>query len=505
MARPITEFDDIQGLVRSGYGRLDEAVFLLLRIADTDAAKAWLRGLVSPAGGITTAADLATHQENALNIAFTAPGLRRLGLPEDLLSAFSREFHDGMASKAAAEEGRPRRLGDLGANAPENWEWGARSDAPDTLLMLYGQSGGLAAFVARVKADIAAGFAITRELPTTLKIVGDGDRVEHFGFIDGISQPAVDWNARRNPTTHDEMEYGNLITAGEFLLGYANEYGLYEDRPLLTPGDDPGGILAEAEDEPGKRDLARNGSYLVFRQLRQDVGGFWSYLSERDPESGGTALAEAMVGRRLTTGDPLAADTTARIAGVGPDNDDLRRNAFTFDGDGDGLSCPFGAHIRRANPRTADIPGGRQGFIPWALRMLGFKHGGPREDLVSSARFHRIIRRGRAYGPFVEHGRAESAETGLHFICLNANISRQFEFIQNAWLANPTFNGMSGEGDPLLGNRLDFPPGHATDAFTVPLAAGPCRRIEGLPQFVTVRGGAYFFLPGVRALRFLAR
>jgi Dyp-type peroxidase family len=505
MAHPVTEFDDIQGLVRSGYGRLDEAVFLLLRIIDAVAAKAWLRGVVSPGGLITSAADLGTHQENALNIAFTAPGLRGLGLAEDLARAFSREFHDGLATEAAMEEGRPRRLGDLGANAPGNWDWGAASDVPDALLMLYGQSGGLAAFVARVKSDIAAGFAITRELPTTFKVVGDGDRVEHFGFIDGISQPTVDWQARRNPGSHDEMEYGNLITPGEFLLGYANEYGLYEDRPLLTPEHDPGGILAEAEDEPGKRDLARNGSYLVLRQLRQDVGAFWSFLSEQDPEHGGTSLAEAMVGRRLANGDPLVARTTAAIAGVGPGASDLRRNTFTFDGDDDGLSCPFGAHIRRANPRTADIPGGKQGFFPWALRMLGFKHGGPREDLVSSARYHRILRRGRAYGPFVERGQPADSETGLHFICLNANISRQFEFIQNAWLANPTFNGLSGESDPLLGNRLEFPPGHPTDAFTLPLAAGPCRRVEGLPQFVTVCGGAYFFLPGVRALRFLAR
>ena len=96
-------------------------------------------------------------------------------------------------------------------------------------------------------------------------------------------------------------------------------------------------------------------------------------------------------------------------------------------------------------------------------------------------------------------------EIGLHFIGLNASIARQFEFIQNAWLVNPTFDGMSGEVDPLLGNRLGFPDGQAADAFTLPQSSGPCRRISGLPQFVTVRGGAYFFLPGLRALRFLAQ
>jgi len=94
-------------------------------------------------------------------------------------------------------------------------------------------------------------------------------------------------------------------------------------------------------------------------------------------------------------------------------------------------------------------------------------------------------------------------KAGLYFICLNANIGRQFEFVQGAWLANPKFGGVSGEQDPLLGNRLPFPPGRATDRFTRPQPDGPCRVMSGLPQFVHVRGGAYFFLPGLRALAWL--
>ncbi len=507
MVSPVAEFDDIQGLVRSGYGSLDEAVFLLLRIRDATAAKAWLRdaSAISPGSvsRITTAAHLETPQDNALHIAFTAHGMRNLGLQDETVLAFSREFHDGMASQAATQEGRPRRLGDLGTNAPEHWIWGGGADVPDALLMLYGKSGGLAAYLARVKAEIAGGFAIEMELPTTFKAVGDGDRVEHFGFIDGISQPLIDWKGVRSPGAGQELDYGNLITPGEFLLGYVNEYGLFEDRPLLTPEQDPLHILSEAADEPGKRDFARNGSYLVLRQLAQDVGGFWSFLAAQDPGHQGTALAEAMVGRALHTGDPLIKQSTADIPGVGPAATDKRRNGFTFTADSEGLSCPFGAHIRRANPRTADMPGGKQGLISRTLRMLGFKHGGPREDLISSARFHRVLRRGRAYGPFTDNESGQ--ETGLHFICLNANISRQFEFVQNAWLTNPTFNGMTGESDPLLGNRLDFLDGHSTDSFTIPRDTGLCRRVTGLPQFVTVRGGAYFFLPSLRALRFLAR
>jgi Dyp-type peroxidase family len=510
MAQQITELDDIQGILRAGYGGLNEAVFLLLRITDTRQAKAWIGAVSTPASvvRVTSVADLQADRDQAIHVAFTAPGLRNLGLAEDIVRAFSPEFQDGMGSAAAEATGRSRRLGDTGANAPANWLWGAREDVPDAMLMLYARTGQLAALLARVKADLGSGFAVTRELATTTKVVGDGDRLEHFGFIDGISQPAIDWKARRSPGARDELEYGNLITPGEFILGYTNEYGIYDERPLLEPERDPQRILAPAADAPAKRDLARNGSYLVFRQLSQDVRGFWQFVTARDPSTAGTALAESMIGRRLKTGDPLITEKTRGIPGVGPGEQDTRRNGFTFDGDKDGLFCPFGAHIRRANPRTADIPGGKQGFVAWGLRMLGFLHGGPREDLVSSARFHRILRRGRSYGNFVERdGVPDSSvqESGLHFIAINASISRQFEFIQNAWLANPTFNGMSAEADPLLGNRLDFPPGHGTDTFTMPQEAGPCRRVSGLPRFITVRGGGYFFLPGLRALRFLAQ
>ena len=386
MAQPVTELSDIQGIVRAGYGSLVEAVFLLLRITNASEAKAWIGASLSgSAMRVTSVADLQTKLDVALQIAFTAVGLRNLGLGSDVVAGFSLEFQDGMASAVAVATGRSRRLGDIGANAPANWVWGAHQDIPDALLMLYAAPGGLAALLARVKADIAAGFAITRELPTTFKVANGADRLEHFGFIDGISQPAIDWKAERNPGGQIEMEYGNLVAPGEFLLGYSNEYGIYDDRPLLGPEQDPSGILHPADDQPGKRDLARNGSYLVFRQLSQDVRGFWQFVGAQDPVPKGTALAEAMVGRRLKSGNPLVTQWTREIAGTGPGEQNIRRNGFTFYSDAEGLACPFGAHIRRANPRTADIPGGKQGFVLRALRMLDSSRWPPRgSDFVGA-------------------------------------------------------------------------------------------------------------------------
>ncbi|HXO98083.1 MAG TPA: hypothetical protein VN857_15950, partial [Chthoniobacterales bacterium] len=144
-------------------------------------------------------------------------------------------------------------------------------------------------------------------------------------------------------------------------------------------------------------------------------------------------------------------------------------------------------------------------FATLALCPKGF-----RDDLMSSVRFHRILRRGREYGPGLSPSDAlapappDDPERGLRFICLNANISRQFEFLQNGWLMNTKFSGLTGESDPLLGNRQPIPNCPVTDNFTRQKDDGLRCRVSGLPQFVTVRGGAYFFLPSLRALCYFA-
>jgi Dyp-type peroxidase family len=323
---------------------------------------------------------------------------------------------------------------------------------------------------------------------------------EPFGFRDGISQPAIDWDGARKSGPGERLEYSNLVKLGEFLLGYPNEYGKYSARPLVPRGDDRTAGLLPAEEEPDKRDLGRNGCYLVFRQLAQDVSGFWKFLNEQakgDPDRR-TKLGEIMVGRKMN-GEPLVPLSDQQIEGLEADaEDDIRLNQFTYESDGDGIRCPLGAHIRRANPRNGDLPYGTSGLLSRLIRTLGFGRKSIRDDLVSSTRFHRILRRGRAYGT------TSSQERGLYFICLNANIGRQFEFIQNAWIMGSKFDGLSEESDPLLGNRLPLPGCPVMDTFSVPQRDGLRRRISGLPQFVTVRGGAYFFLPSIRALWYVA-
>ena len=193
-----------------------------------------------------------------------------------------------------------------------------------------------------------------------------------------------------------------------------------------------------------------------------------------------------MVGR-WPRGAPLA------MSPLADDLDQANDNGFTYDGDPAGLRCPVGAHIRRANPRD----------------HLGDRDRG---DAIDMVRKHQMLRRGRSFGaPLVASmdprdvlGDAPRSPEprGLHFICLVGHIGRQFELVQRAWINSPNFQALFKDADPLLGvHRADG--ANPSDEFTCP--ATPVRRkYKQLPQFTRLVGGAYFFLPSLTALRFIA-
>jgi deferrochelatase/peroxidase EfeB len=492
------DFGDLQGLVHFAHGKMVETSFLLLKIRDSARAREWLAQ--APVSAAVEAPE-ESRPEAALHIAFTAAGLENLGVNGDVIAGFSEEFLSGMTSAS-----RARRLGDTGDNAPEHWEWGGRAeDTPDVLLMLYAVENGLDEWTKRVACEpFDEAFTLYRRLPTNANV-----SAEPFGFSDGISQPTIDWHRRQSTDAHRRDEYSNLLAAGEVVLGYPNEYGLYTDRPLLNPADDElAAVLPDAEDEPGAKDLGRNGCYLILRQLRQDVVGFWKFVDRAaDGDAASRSrLAAAMVGRERD-GTPLMPTVKGDVEGT-PEKLS-RLNEFNYAADPKGQVCPIGAHVRRANPRTGDFPPGVSGPLSRTMRTLGLMRRSPTDDLVASTRFHRLIRRGRPYGPPLDPDRTlavdnDREERGLQFICLCANISRQFEFVQNAWIVNSKFDGLENESDPLLGNRLPLADGSPTDNLSRPQFSGPCRRLAGLPRFVTVCGGAYFFLPGLRALKYIA-
>jgi Dyp-type peroxidase family len=462
------ELSDVQGLIARGYADLKVATYVLLRIDDAASARAWLGGIadqISPAP--------ARPAESAVNVAFTATGLATLGLGADAVNQFSDEFTAGMTTPH-----RRRMFGDVGPSAPESWLWGGpTTPAPDVLLALIARD---ADVLHERYSTLAASFAGVSAIQT-LESGFDLDGKEHFGFADGISQPTIEGLSDRKDTPP------NTIRTGEFILGYVNEYGLYTDRPLLARRQDPSRLLPLDVQGSGKADLGRNGTYLVFRQLAQDVRGFWRFVDSAARSVDGSDdpdrrvwLASHMVGR-WPSGAPVT---------LAPDTDDpllATANDFTYQySDAFGFNCPVGAHVRRAHPRDSLDP------APGTARS------------VELDKRHRLLRRGREYGPPVPPDSlyagppADDPERGLYFISLGANIGRQFEFAQHSWVNNPKFDQLYDEPDPVVGYH---PAG--MNNFSIP--SEPVRlRYKDLPQFVTTRGGGYFFLPGLRALRFLA-
>ncbi|MFZ0773872.1 MAG: hypothetical protein WCA49_08865 [Candidatus Sulfotelmatobacter sp.] len=495
------DYGDIQGLARFAYAHMTEACYFLVKIRNASSARAWLAN-----APITSAVKLEQPPKSALQIAFTREGLEALAVPQSVVAQFSAEFISGVAG----DDNRSRRLGDTGANSPSNWRWGGAGKIPHAVVMLFAEPGLLDPWKKSIKGQFwNTAFEEIDCLPTS-----DMGGHEPFGFIDGISQPEMDWEQKRKvPINGNELNYSNIVCLGEFLLGYANEYGRYTDRPLLDVHDQASSELCFAEDNPDKKDLGRNGTYLVMRQLAQDVRGFWQFLDKAansNPEVR-SRLGSYMVGRKLADGSPLVPLSRGVIPGIGKEHDGITRNLFTYDLDAEGTQCPYGAHIRRANPRNADIPGAPKGLISTLIRTLGFGNKHIRDDLIASTRFHRILRRGREYGTkltpeeALEPASPRDAECGLQFLAFNGNIQRQFEFVQNAWLMRTKFDGLTEESDPLLGNRAPVTGCPFTNTFSIPQSGAVRRRLMDIPQFITVRGGAYFFLPGIRALKYLGR
>jgi Dyp-type peroxidase family len=480
--------NDLQGLIARGYGDLPHAWFLLLRVKDVACARAFLRE-----ARITNASR--APDATALNVAFTRQGLDSLGVPASAVDSFSREFKDGMDY-----ETRAKALGDSGDNAPAKWSWG-HATKPDVLLMIYvRKEPDVAPFVDAVRDAIASGFEVIAEKSTSAHLLED--QKEHFGWRDGISTPIVAELGSKKPA----KSWTTPFPLGEFVLGYQNEYGSYTESPTVELADDPHDRLPFTRDRTHK-DLGLNGTYLVYREMKQDVATLWSYLAAHsrepgaDPVAAAVALGAKMVGR-WPGGAPLRTSITD-VAAAAKEND------FTYyaghnpvtgrdDGDRAGLACPVGAHIRRSNPRD-DLP---------------TDHGD--KNSIEMVRKHQMIRRGRPFGKplapnmtaeelFARRDQPDSELRGLHFICLVGHIGRQFEFVQRSWLSSPVFGALFKDADPLVGVHRphDDEQGNASDEFSCP--AEPLRRrYKGLPQFTQLLGGAYFFMPSIRALHFIA-
>ncbi len=386
-------------------------------------------------------------------LAFGPGGLRALGLDDDELDTFPREFVQGMAHPERAR-----------VNGDRVDEWHLGVHGLDVLVAVFAGDDDAAA---ALEADMLDGAAhLERACEPLVASRLPGQR-EHFGFRDGISQPAIE-GVHADPRGPERP-----VPTGEFVMGHENVYGQLPAAPSLSR--ERGAGLPDSRVSPGRVDLGDDGTYLVLRKLEQDVFAWRAWLREASrPLAGHVVDPEAYLGAKVVgrwkSGAPLVTCPHR------DEPDHALDNAFDYDLDLSGLACPRGAHIRRTNPRGALPP------------------SPPRSRAAVETR--RLLRRGRPYGP--PAGEApDGVERGLVFVCLCANLSRQFEFVQQTWVEGIKFDGGWSEDDPLVGARRD-----GADRFTIPRE--PVRYApRGLPRFVTARGGGYFFLPGMSALRWL--
>ncbi|MFL5294787.1 MAG: Dyp-type peroxidase [Phenylobacterium sp.] len=477
-----------QGLIVSPFSDLDASLALLLELPSA-CGGAWLASVsnVAPVTSAVRPPKGQGSQAPSVAIAFTWTGLQAIGLDARCRDTFSAPFVEGMR-----QVDRQRRLGDRAGdiavvrdglrwsgNAPDPAALGAAAaPTPFTvhaaLLLYHRDRTSLSKLEKAVMASLRPfKVKVVRRIETQLRD-DRGEIREHFGFVDGISQPIPVGKAIVTPggSKPDPL---HEVAAGDILIGHQNADTEPAPGPFISEEAPEARHLPQGHAPYGSRDLGRDGSYLVIRELHQDVKAFWDSMREAaaalgDDKCDDKWLAARVVGRTLD-GDPLSPDI--------PRSGGEPANAFGFlKTDAAGLGCPLGSHIRRANPRDGLAPKAREGEL--------FRH---------AANNHRILRRGRKFGPSYREDEPQTAspiERGLLFMALNTDIARQFEFIQQTWMLNRNFAALYDETDPLVG---------AQGKFTVPRS--PLRARVDVKTFVQLAGGDYFFLPSLPTLRFL--
>jgi deferrochelatase/peroxidase EfeB len=478
---------DVQGNILRGY-RKPRVRYLMIEITDPAAARRWLTACPSGSDGvpqITTEGQKRWEKKPDIcfNIGLTYQGLRALGTPAASLASFPTEFIEGMSKRAV-------KLGDAGPSAPENWDKPFNQPARIHLIASI--------YVGDVKkpdaaAEIAQLDAIQRAAISDkwgLKLLDpvregwcfNGDYV-HFNYTDNISQPK--FAEIHGTDNYPDWDSQPMAPLGTVLLGYETNF---EGLKWRVPHPEP---------------LGHNGSFNAFRVLEQDVVGFEDYLTsaadtllaQGEADKLLPTGAETKIGEGLSRRDALREVVAANMCGrwrngvplaLSPDtpnpSPDVSRTNFDYDG---ASRCPYGAHIRRCNPRGAQIV----------------------QRVANHSR--RLVRRGMPYGPAYVHDPAvhdpskprdpNEEKRGLLGNFIGANLGAQFEAMSCDWLnlglQDPR---VTGSNDPLLGANEP-----ATSWFDLPLPSGEPIRLRGLPRFVTTKGGAYTFLPSISAIRYL--
>jgi Dyp-type peroxidase family len=532
---------DIQGNIVRPYGRFGFPIarHLFFNVANASAGRRFIertRRAVTTAerwAGIDDDPDpnVPSRPQVAVNIGLSFLGLLALELSTETLRHLPEEFIDGMAK-------RSHILGDIGTSAPDRWDpiWVAAAHERDRQVHIWIslsaqakpdgtpvdalaertewlQSAALESGGVALLEGHRGGDALFQSASALMQVVGPGQRAptakEHFGFTDGIGDPV--FTGQFEPAIEASEVIGNgkvvpgdkgwaPLATGEFILGHASE------SQELTPTAPPWSFM-------------RNGTFMAYRKLHQNVASFRDYAKQQanlyqrtaamESEAEAEATIRAKIVGRWSNGIPLAVAPTfqasrelaakwsdipaLQLKGAAYTAAELARLAayerllcdFRYGDDLEGIKCPVTAHIRRSNPRD--------GLHPMLVS------GATTTPTSSLSNRRRILRRGLPYG--VASPPDDAGEHGVVFMALCASLFDQFEFVQQQWMQYGGSFNAGNDTDPLVGLRR---PGAKFVIPADPAGSRPPFICAELPSFVETRGGEYFFLPSLTALRQIA-
>ncbi|WP_400769877.1 Dyp-type peroxidase [Methylosinus sporium] len=452
----------------------------------------------------------------AVNVAFTFYGLLMLGVPTRTLRGLPDEFIDGMAARA-------RMLGDdfSGDHWQEKWDtvWQNKGKPPEAavhILIVLNQhytasaadldatTEAIVALAAENGVSVLAGHnppgkeqTLYQDISAIFDEHGRPTPKEHFGFSDGISDPVFEGQYPADKLQSAAIGQGAVdgngawraLAAGEFLLGYPDE-----------AQEIPGAAMPLA--------FSRNGTFMAYRKLHEHVGAWNRFIGEQAEKFAafrGIPLVEAretllakMAGR-WSDGVPLMkAKDFAEWQAFNekfPQNSPERERElvdFTYRKDIDGEQCPMTSHTRRVNTRDA--------LDPWVQTNPKLASG----SVLNNRR--RILRRGLPYGSSGPEA-TDDGDHGIVMLVVCSSLARQFEFVQQQWIHYGLDANAGNDTCPIVGNHSQGDARNGPKAkFVVPSeqdSGKPPYVAEGLPQFVETRGGEYFFVPSLTALRMI--
>jgi deferrochelatase/peroxidase EfeB len=436
---PTLEVQEIQATVLRQRPAPYFGTHVFLRVDEPGAGREFLRRLTPY---IDSAAGWRIAANAWLGVGISYAGLEALGVPESSLQSFPEAFRVGMAARA-------RQLGDEGVNDPKHWDrqFGTGQIHIGVTAFSDSEEKWLRALaIAREQYERFSGVTVVHMQDFGFQ---PGD-LNPLGYKDGIDQPPIEGSG-----TEPLPGQGRPIKAGEFVLGYPGEAG------ALLP-------------MPQPEVLGRNGTYVGLRKYQTRVGAFNRFLrAHGSTEAERELLAAKLVGR-WRSGAPLTLAPDVDDPAVGADPQ--RNNDFDYAHDPHGRQAPLGCHMRRMNPRDT------------ALSRL------------TDVNLHRLIRRGTTYGPPYDPNAVSEADDevprGAIFLFISAKAMATMEFLQQEWIQDGNFVGLGEERDPIIGRQDEGA------SFTIPRE--PVRqRVRGLETFNVLRGGEYFFMPSISALKWL--